>query len=230
MRAAAATLLVLAAVGCGGGGDRVTVLAAASLTDVLPKIDGKARYSFGGSDALAAQIREGAPADVFASASPRYPAELHRDGLAAAPRVFATNRIVAILRRGLGGGLDALARPGARVVIGAEGVPAGDYARQALHALHRDDVLANVVSEESDVKGVVSKVALGEADGGFVYATDVAPVAGRVRVVELPATAQPPIEYSIAVVRRSDRAEAFVNEVLGPTGRGVLRRAGFGTP
>ena len=97
MRAAAIVLLAAALAACGGGSDRLTVFAAASLADVLPQIDGDARYSFGGSDELAAQIRQGAPADVYASASPNYPAELHAAGLAGTPRVFATNRLVVIV-------------------------------------------------------------------------------------------------------------------------------------
>jgi molybdate transport system substrate-binding protein len=230
LRAAAIVLLAATLAACGGGNDGLTVFAAASLADALPKIDGDARYSFGGSDELAAQIRQGAPADVYASASPKYTAELHAEGLAGMPRVFATNRLVAIVRRGYQGGLSSLAEPGVKVVIAAEGVPAGDYARQALQALHSENVLDNVVSEEDDVKGVASKVALGEADAGFVYATDVAPVAGNVRLVEVPAAAQPRIEYAVTIVRESARAHEFVERLLGPEGRAALEGAGFGPP
>lgn len=118
-------------------------------------------------------------------------------------------------------------------MVAAAGVPAGDYTRQVLETLGREDVLAQVVSEEADVKGVVSKVALGEADAGFVYATDVAPVEDDVDVIELPDEAQPEVEYSVAVVRGSERereARAFVERLLGPAGREALREAGFGTP
>ena len=231
MRAAAVVLLAAALAACGGGRDeRLTVFAASSLADVLPQIDGAARYSFGGSDELAAQIREGAPADVYASASPKYPAELHAAGLAGRPRVFATNRLVVITREGYAGDLASLSAAGTKVVLAAEGVPVGDYAREALATLHLQAVLDNVVSEEDDVKGVVSKVSLGEADAGVVYATDAKAVADKVRVLDVPASAQPRIEYAATVVRDGDGAREFVDELLGPEGRAALSDAGFGPP
>lgn len=236
-----ASLLLLLA-GCGGGAagaeaGRPTVFAAASLTESFPRIDSRARFSFGGSNDLAAQIRAGAPADVFASASPRYADELHADGLVEPPRTFALNRIVVIVPAANPAGIQAardVARPGVRLVLAAEGVPAGDYAREALAALGiRAAALANVASNEADVKGVVGKVALGEADAGLVYATDATPVRDEVRVVELPDGVQPPIRYEIAVLRDAphfDAAEAFVERVLGPEGRRELERAGFLVP
>ncbi|HZB85978.1 MAG TPA: molybdate ABC transporter substrate-binding protein [Gaiellaceae bacterium] len=229
--AAAATLAA-----CGGDDGTLTVFAAASLREVLPNIDPHPRYSFAGSDELALQIREGAPADVYAAASPRHPAELAEEGLVERPVVFATNRLVLVVPSDNPAGIGAvgdLGREGVRVVVAAAGVPAGDYTRQVLETLGREDVLAQVVSEEADVKGVVSKVALGEADAGFVYATDVAPVEDDVDVIELPDEAQPEVEYSVAVVRGSERereARAFVERLLGPAGREALREAGFGTP
>ncbi|MGH3032039.1 MAG: molybdate ABC transporter substrate-binding protein [Gaiellaceae bacterium] len=229
--AAAATLAA-----CGGDDGTLTVFAAASLREVFPRIDANARYSFAGSDELAIQIREGAPADVYAAASPRYPAELAGEGLVEQPVVFATNRLVLVVPgdnpAGIGS-VDDLADEGVRLVIAAAGVPAGDYTRQVLDALGREDVLARVVSEEADVKGVVSKVALGEADAGFVYATDVVPVEEDVEVIELPEEAQPEVEYAVAVVRGSDserEARAFVERLLGEAGREALRESGFGTP
>jgi molybdate transport system substrate-binding protein len=229
--AAAATLAA-----CGGDDGSLTVFAAASLREVLPRIDAHARYSFAGSDELAIQIREGAPADVYAAASPRDPDELAGEGLVERPVVFATNRLVLVVPGDNAAGIGAVAdlgEEGVRLVIAAPGVPAGDYTRQVLETLGREDVLARVVSEEADVKGVVSKVALGEADAGFVYATDVAPIEDDVDVIELPEEAQPEVEYSVAVVRGSDRereARAFVERLLGEAGREVLREAGFGTP
>lgn len=237
----AALLLIPLAAGCGGAsgnnpGERLTVFAAASLTEIFPTIDPRPRYSFAGSDELAAQIREGAKADVFAAASPKYPIELHREGLIERPRVFATNELVLIVPRDNPGGIRSVAdltRHGVKVVVGAPGVPVGDYARQALERVGAPEVLDRVVSEEQDVKGVVSKVALGEADAGFAYATDVKPVAGKVRVIELPERARPRVEYLIAVVKGSatpERARAFVAEVLGERGRAAFRRAGLGLP
>lgn len=226
-----AFLLALLATGCGGSESRLTVFAAASLADVLPRIDPSPRYSFAGSGELAAQIREGAPADVYASASPAYPKALHEEGLVEAPAVFATNRLVIVVPRANPARIASLAdldRTDVKLVLGAEGVPVGDYARELLRDLGADPLLARVVSEEDDASSVAGKVALGEADAGFVYATDARAVAGRVRVIELPA--QPTIEYAIAVVRDSDRGRAFVARVLGPVGRAALREAGFGAP
>jgi molybdate transport system substrate-binding protein len=226
----------LALAACGGDDGTLTVFAAASLREVFPRLDPNARYSFAGSDELAVQIREGAPADVYAAASPRHPRELAEEGVVEEPVVFATNRLVLVVPSGNPAGIGAvgdLGREGVRLVVAAAGVPAGDYTRQVLETLGQEDVLAQVVSEEADVKGVVSKVALGEADAGFVYATDVAPVEDDVDVIELPDGAQPEVEYSVAVVRGTERereAQAFVERLLGPAGREALREAGFGTP
>jgi molybdate transport system substrate-binding protein len=233
-----AALIVVTAVGCGSASPepRLTVFAAASLTEVFARIDDRPRYSFAGSDELAVQIREGAPADVYAPASPRHATALHDEGLVEEPRVFATNRLVLIVPNENPARVASIAdleRKPAKLVIGAEGVPVGDYARTALKTLGGDRVLTRVVSEEQDVKGVVSKVALGEADAGFVYATDVAPVAARVRVIELPPRARPQVEYVIAVTTRTNHpaaAQAFVDALLGPPGRHALRAAGFGVP
>jgi molybdate transport system substrate-binding protein len=228
---AAALVLVLLLVGCGGGGEHpLTVFAASSLTEALRELDGDARYTFGGSDQLAAQIRSGAPADVFASASPKYPAELFEAGLAGRPRVFATNRLVVIVRRGYSGELSSLADRGVKLVFASEGVPVGDYAREALAKLGMGKALANVVSQEHDVKTVVAKVALAEADAAIAYATDVKPVADKVRVLALPDEAQPRIECAVTVVRKSEAAEAFVANLLSPAGQAVLKQAGFGPP
>jgi molybdate transport system substrate-binding protein len=233
-----AALIVVATVACGSASPepRLTVFAAASLTEVFPRIDDGPRYSFAGSDELAVQIREGAPADVYAAASVSHARALLDEGLVHEPQVFATNRLVLIVPEENPASIasvDDLERKPVKLVIGAEGVPVGDYARKALETLGAKHALARVVSEEQDVKGVVSKVALGEADAGFVYATDVAAAAGRVRVIELPPGAQPQIEYMIAVVTRARdtaAAEAFVDELLGPRGRRALRAAGFGVP
>jgi molybdate transport system substrate-binding protein len=238
VRLGLAALIVATAVGCGGASPepRLTVLAAASLTDVFPQIDERPRYSFAGSDELALQIREGAPADVYATASPSEATALHEEGLVREPRLFARNRLVLIVPKDNPARLRSLSdleQNPAKLVIGADGVPVGDYAREALVSLGAERILARVVSEEKDVKGVASKVALAEADAGFVYATDVAPVAESVRVIELPPRAQPRIQYVIAVVTRSERAseaERFVGELLGPRGRRALRAAGFGVP
>ena len=237
MRLLAAALLVLAAACGGGDGERtLTVFAAASLTDVFEELDPAARFNFAGSDELATQLREGAEADVYAAASPRYPQELFAEGVVERPRTFATNRLVLIVPRDNPRQIETpadVAAPGVKLVIGAEGVPIGDYTRDVLDRAGRNDVLRRVVSEEEDVRGVLGKVALGEADAGFVYATDVAAAADDVRAIELPSESQAKIEYQIAVVRESASREAalrFVRSLLGARGRSSLRAAGFGPP
>jgi molybdate transport system substrate-binding protein len=231
-----AAVLALAACGGSGGSGGLTVFAASSLTEVFRQIDSGATFDFGGSDDLATQIREGASPDVFAAASPKYPQELYEAGFVDKPEVFATNRLVLIVPRSNPAGIHSvsdLRRPGTKLVIGAEGVPIGDYTRKVLENMHATDVLAQVVSEEDDVKGVVGKVSLGEADAGFVYATDVKPVATKVIAIELPASAQARVEYQIAVVEHAphhDEAHQFVDAVIGAEGRRALRAAGFGLP
>ena len=232
--AAAATLAVPAATSAGGG---ITVFAAASLTQVFPRIDHAPRYSFAGSDQLALQLQQGAPADVYAAASPKYPELLYHQGVVRKPQVFATNRLVVLVPRANPAGIHSvydLRRKGVKVVVGDKSVPVGSYTRQILDTLGiTNDVLANVVSQETDVKGIVAKVALGEADAGFVYFTDSRSVAKRTKTIGLPKWAQPPIRYEIAVVRSTKRAAAargFVARVLSKRGRLALKRAGFGLP
>jgi molybdate transport system substrate-binding protein len=215
---------------------KLTVLAASSLTSVFPQIDSVPRYSFAGSDQLAFQITQGAPADVYAAASPKYPDQLRAKGLVYRPRVFATNELVLIVPRANKAGLRSvydLQKKGLRLVIGAKGVPVGDYTRKALAALGLSSVLKNVVSQETDVKEVVAKVALGEADAGFVYRTDALADVRDLRELRLPARARPKIAYELAVVKATKHlqaANAFVARVLGARGRLALRRAGFGLP
>ena len=230
-----AAALVLPA--AGAAGTQLTVFAAASLTSVFPRIDGGERYSFAGSDQLALQIRQGAPADVFASASPKYTELLYRDGFVRKPVVFATNKLIVLVPRSNPAHIRSvydLRRPSVKVVMGDATVPVGTYTRQILDALGiTADVTKNVVSQETDVKGIVSKVALGEADAGFVYRTDAKPVAASTRSIALPAWAHPPIRYELAVVKASkDRAAAaaFIRQVRSKRGRALLAKAGFGLP
>ncbi|MEZ5100566.1 MAG: molybdate ABC transporter substrate-binding protein [Thermoleophilia bacterium] len=222
---------------CGGGsGEEARVFAASSLTDVLPRIEPDATYSLAGSDELAAQLRQGAPADVFVSAAPRYVEQLAAEGLVVDARVVATNALVVIVPAANPAGVRApadLTRAGLRLVIGAEGVPVGDYARDALGALGLEDALANVVSGEESARSVVAKVVLGEADAGIVFRTDAAAAGDDVATVALPAEAQPRIEYVAARVTASDRAaagRAWLERLASPEGRAALRAAGFGDP
>ena len=242
-------LAVLALVaGCGGddnraatgtdaaAGDTPTVFAAASLTEAFQTIDPEAQFSFAGSDELATQIREGAPADVYAAASPRHPDELFEEGLIEKPVIFATNRLVLVVPSDNPAGIQSvedLGKDGVKLVVGAEGVPIGDYTRQVIETMGATQVLDNVVSNEEDVKGVLAKVSSGQADAGFVYATDAQVAGDDVTAIELPAEAQAVVEYPISVVVDAEHAEAaraFVEQVLGPEGRAALEEAGFGVP
>jgi molybdate transport system substrate-binding protein len=234
LAAAIAALTLPAATSAVSG---ITVFAAASLTEVFPKVDSGPKYSFAGSDALALQIRNGAPADVFASASPTQPEALYKDGIVLKPRWFATNRLTVIVPRGNPAQIRSvfdLRRAGIKLVVGTATVPIGSYTRQVLSRLGiTSAVMKNVVSQESDVKGIVSKVALGQADAGFVYVTDARPVANDVKKIAIPAWSQPKVRYEIAVVARSSNraaAQAFVNELATKRGRGLLVANGFGVP
>jgi molybdate transport system substrate-binding protein len=245
-RSVLAVLLIVGSA-CGaepaGATASVTVFAAASLTDAFTQIaeeyeglhDIDVRLSFGSSDGLATQIQEGAPADVFASASPKW-----MDAVAENPGVtdrsdFARNLLVVIVPTGNPAGLgsvDDLARPGTKLVLAAEGVPVGDYAREMLaNAGIADGALANVVSNEDDVKGVVQKVALGEADAGIVYRTDVNhAVADDIEMIEVPDDAEVVAVYPIAALAgASGSAREFVAYVLGP-GQETLQATGFLPP
>jgi molybdate transport system substrate-binding protein len=231
----------LLAASCGGddgGGpgelEGLTVFAAASLTEVFQELAPEVTFNFAGSDELATQIREGARADVYAAASPRYPGELAAEGLLVDPQIFATNRLVVVVPADNPAGIesvDDLAGEGVSIVIGAEGVPVGDYTRSVLETMGAEDVLENVVSNEQDVKGVLGKVVSGDADAGFVYYTDSIAAGDDVEAIELPA--QPLVEYPIGIVTDSERheaAEAFIQLVLSEEGRQALEDAGFGVP
>jgi len=214
----------------------LAIFAAASLTGVFPQIDRLPKYQFAGSDQLAFQITQGAPADVYAAASPKYPEQLYQQGLCSKPAVFATNTVVLIVPRANPAGIHSvydLRRSGIKLVIGAKGVPIGDYTVKLLANLGLSDVLKNVVSQEDDVKLVVAKVAYGEADAGFVYRTDVKPVGAKVFRIAIPAAGQPTVQYEMCIpttTKHRALATAFMREVLSKRGRTTLHNAGFGLP
>jgi molybdate transport system substrate-binding protein len=246
-RRPAALLLgvVLLAAACGGGGDgdgptELTVFAAASLTEAFNDLADDfssanpgvgVTYNFAGSQQLAAQIEQGAPAAVFASADQ---AQLEAvAGLVAEPRVFASNLLQIVVEEGNPnrvGGLADLARRDLKVVLAAPDVPVGRYARQALD---EQGVQVQPVSLEQDVKAVVAKVALGEADAGIVYVSDAAAAADGADGVDIPADQNVPATYPIAAVRDFEdqrAAQAFVDFVRSPEGQSILRRHGFAPP
>jgi molybdate transport system substrate-binding protein len=212
----------------------LTVLAAASLTNVFPAIDSAPKYSFAGSNTLAAQIQFGAPADVFASANTTIPATLYAKGLVEQPVDFTRNTLVIVVPQSNPAGIKSiydLTKPGVTVDIANSAVPVGSYTLQVLNQMNLTKaVLAHVVSEETDVRTVLAHVAAGEADAGFVYSTDAETVPGQVTVIKVPAWTQPKVTYAIAVVTKSPNqaaAKAFVAEVLSNKGQAKLRSYGF---
>ena len=233
-----AALLAVLAVPAGGSASaartQITVYAAASLTNVFPAIDPNEKYSFGGSNALAAQITQGAPADVFASANMTLPAQLFQNGLCSKPVVFTRNKLVIVVPRANPAHIHNtydLTKSGVKIDIAAKGVPVGNYTLQILQNMNLTNaVLKNVVSQETDVREVLAKVALGEADAGFVYSTDAKTVAKKVLVIKIPAWAQPKVQYGICVVAHSSHrsaARAFIKRVLSKAGQRKLHRFGF---
>ncbi len=235
------------------GPSTLTVYAAASLTNAFGELGHvherdhpglTVRFNFAGSQQLAAQLEAGGPADVFASADQRWMDYAKEKTLVTGETpVFARNRLVVIVPRtnpARIAGLQDLARPGTKIVMAAQVVPIGKYSREAIQKLagargypveYGRRVLANVVSQEENVKGVVAKVQLGEADAGVVYRSDVNPaVARHVRVFEIPDPYNVIASYSIAVVKSAPNPEAarlFLELVLSERGQSVLQRHGL---
>jgi molybdate transport system substrate-binding protein len=216
----------------------LNVYAASSLRDVFTRIDPSPTFNFLGSNTLQAQIERGAPADVFASASPQEAQALFNGGHCQRPVTFATNKLVLIVPKANPGAIKsvyALRKGGLRLAVGNRGVPVGTYTRTLLKRLGLSSVLTkNTVSQEANVAGIVSKVALGSADAGFVYVTDGRIASDKVTAIRLPRYAQPPVRYQICQVKRSGAdvggAASFIAKVRSNRGRGVLKAAGFGLP
>lgn len=228
------------------------MFAAASLTESFRAIGAafedanpgvSVEFNFASSSALATQIEQGAPADVFASADREQMQRLADRSLIAGDAVtFARNvPVIAVPadNRARIEGVRDLARPGVKLVLAAPDVPIGAYARQVIEQLaadpaygaaYRDAVLRNVVSNEANVRGVLAKIELGEGDAGIVYRTDALVSAARVTAIAIPASANVTASYPIAVVESSKRravAEAFVDFVRGPAAQSILADAGF---
>ena len=231
-----AVAAVAALAGCGGGSGRLKVSAAASLQPPFTQLGG-ARYSFAGSDQLAAQIRAGGRPDVFAAANSKLPDALYADHLVFKPVAFARNELVIAVKRGSAiHSIAQLARPGVAVATGSATVPVGAYTATTLSRLpaaQRAAIERNVRSRDPDVAGVVGKVAQGAVDAGFVYLTDVVATHGALRAVRLPVALQPQVVYEAAVVRGTshlDAARAFVRGLVDGRAATLLRRAGFQAP
>lgn len=198
-------------------------------------------FNFGGSQNLRTQIEQGAPADVFASANTKEMETLVRQGFVVsdAPQIFLTNQLVVILPKDNPAGiasLEDLSKPDLKLVLAAEEVPAGRYARQVLNnlnamfgAAYKDMVLANVVSNEDNIRQAVTKVQLGEADVSIVYLSD-AVAAPELKRIEIPADVNVLAEYPIAPLSglaNSDLANEFIDYVVSPAGQAVLEKWGF---
>jgi molybdate transport system substrate-binding protein len=228
-------------VGCGDdpGPDEVVISAASSLEPAFTAYAAAAgidaKQSFAGSDDLAAQIRQGAPVDVYAAANTKLPDELNADGLLEKPVEFATNEFVlTVPKESEIHSIDDLTKEGTTLVIGSESVPIGSYTRETLAKLppaQEKAILANVRSNEPDVKGIVGKLTQGAADAGFVYVTDVNATNGDLKAIELPADLEPQVTYGAGVVTKAkqpDLAQKFVDGLIDGDCADALRAAGFG--
>lgn len=232
----------------------LTVFAAASLKDAFGEAkakfevahpDANVVFNFDGSQALRTQIEQGAAADVFASASASHMTALKNKSLMDNGTIvnFANNKLAVIVPKDNPakiGSLSDLAKPGTKIVIGTKDVPVGGYTLQILDRMannttygpdYRTKVLANVVSQETTVNYVVSKVALGEADAGFVYVSDVpAEYKDKVSVVTIPDSLNVIAVYPIGVVKAAKnpaKAQAFIDYVKSAEGKAILQKYGF---
>ena len=232
----------------------ITVFAAASLTEAFNKVGGafqkthpetKLTFSFAASSALATQINEGAPADVFASADQAQMKVVTDKGSASGPRLFAKNLPAVVVPKGSDtvSTFADLAKPGLRLVLAAPDVPIGRYSRDILtkastmpggvSADFSTKVLENLVSNEPNVRSVLTKVQLGEADAGIVYATDVPAAQGEATGIDIPTQYNVVAEYPIAVLSASENkevAEAFIAFILSDEGQAVMEEFGFSAP
>lgn len=249
------TTLAMVTIGCGddgtaqtGNGDaaakgELVVSAATSLKTALTTYGkgfrgARVRFSFAGSDMLAAQLRQGVRPDVFASANTKLPDELFAAGLVQQPRAFAGNRLVIAVPTDTSKirSLDDLTKDGVTIAAGSKSVPVGAYTRRVLARLDPTQskaILGKVRSAEPDVAGIVGKLTQGAVDAGFVYITDVEGTAGRLTAIELPAGLRPQVAYGVAVVKDAPnavQAEIFVDGLLTGPGQKALQDAGFEPP
>jgi len=236
-------VVMMVTVSCGGSLSEVRVSAAASLTDAFTEIEAAFEaahpgvdvvLNFGGSSALREQIIEGAPVDVFASANMSIMESVATAGeVTGDPRVFARNLLeiaVPLDNPGNVTGLADFSRQDLLIGLCAEGVPCGDFGRQALE---KAGVVPSIDSNEPDVRALLTKIELGELDAGIVYVTDVTAAEGQVEGIEIPASENILATYPIAVLASApnlDGAGAFVEFVLSDTGEAVLSRHGFAAP
>ncbi len=229
----AVALTLAGAAGARTSADPLTIYAAASLTEVFKAYDPAQKYSFAGSNVLETQIKQGAPADIFASAAPLNTQRLFAAGIVDKPVTFTANRLALIVPKSNPAGLTSvydLKSKNVKLVIANAAVPVGGYTRTVLKKMGLSSVLSKVVSQESDVKAVTGKVALGQADAGFVYVTDARAVSDQVTLIRIPAWAQPRVRYEIAVVSKSGNktaAQAWIKGILSDKGQAAMKSYGF---
>ena len=256
------SIVGLVGLACAPSGQRatatatITIFAAASLAESFQALaaafeanhpDVAVAVNLAGSQTLRTQIQHGAEADVFASANWEHMAQVSDAGLlGSVPQYFTANRLAVAAPAGSDAvqSLADLARPGIRIAVAAEGVPAGSYARAMLDLMAADDafpddyaaaVLSNVVTNETSVRGVAQKVALGEVDAGIVYETDARAdqYADAIRMIEIPLQFNPAAQYPIAVLSATEQLETaleFIAFVQGDAGQSILREYGFVPP
>ncbi len=236
------SIIVLAVtVGAGGASARssralagVTVFAGSSMTQVLPEINSSNTYSFGSTGTLATQITNGAPADVLMGANTTTCASLYAAGVTGKPVNFTRNTLAVVVPKSNPAGIKSiydLTKPGIKIDIANSTVPVGSYTVQVLNQMGlNSQVQANVVSQETSDANVVSKVALGQVDAGFVYLSDYVIDPNDLILITVPAWAQPKITYAMCAVTRSPNqaaAQAWMNQVLSPAAQAIFVKDGF---
>lgn len=247
---AAVVMTAAALAACGSDDDTstsrptLTVLAAASLTEALTACTrdyapAEVRLSFGGSDELAAQLRRGVPADLYAAANATLPQQLADEGTVTTPVAYARNEVVLAVPAKdpqVTSLADLADDSSATLAIGSPTVPIGSATRKVLGRLpaaEEQAIMARVKTEEPDVKSVLAKLQRGVVDAAFVYRTDVEATKGAVRAISLPASTEPMVTYEGAVVRASkqtDAATALMQDLRTGNCQKQLRSAGFLAP
>jgi molybdate transport system substrate-binding protein len=212
----------------------ITVFAGSSMTTVLPELDSSNTYSFGSTGTLAAQITNGAPADVLMAANTTTAASLYASGIVEKPVNYTRNTLAVVVPKANPAGIKSiydLTKPGLKIDEAASSVPVGSYTVQVLNQMGLNAaVQANVVSQETSDANVVSKVALGQVDAGFVYLSDYVIDPAHLTLIKVPAWAQPKITYSMAIVTKSPNqkaAQAWIAKVLSPAGQAIFVKDGF---
>jgi len=248
-----AVLLLAASAGYAQEPKELTVFTATSLTGAFSEIGQMYKnetnisvsFNFDGSQALRAQIENGAYADVFASANQKQMKAAKNDGLMnnSSVVIFTKNKLSFIVPKGNPAriiNLSDLAKPGLKIVMGTKDVPVGDYALQIISKLGNDSaygpdyktkVMANVISQETNVNYVVTKVALGEADVGFAYVSDITKnLTSKVDKIDIPDEYNVVAQYPMGVLLESKypvESQEFISRVLSDKGKAVLEKYGF---